>query len=61
VASVSGQQEDEGVLRGVKEGQYQLVLFTPEMLLQSSKWRAVLGSEVYSQNLKALAIDEAHS
>lgn len=58
---MSGQQEDEDILRGVKEGCYRLVLFTPEMLLQSKKWRAVLSSDVYCCNLMALVIDEAHT
>lgn len=58
---MSGQQEDEDILGGVKEGSYRLVLFTPEMLLQSKKWRAMLSSDAYNCNLKALVVDEAHT
>ena len=59
MASISGMQDDEQVMRDVREGAYPLVLFTPEMLLQSTKWREMLLNNVYTCNLKALVVDEA--
>lgn len=61
VASVSSIEQEEEVIRNVIDGAYQLVLFTPEMLLQSRKWRDMLTNEVYTRNLKALVVDEAHT
>ena len=45
---------------GVIRGDYQLVLFTPEMQLQSKQWRSMLLGKVYSQRLRAFVVDEAH-
>ena len=45
---------------GVLEGTYQLVFFTPEMLLLKKKWRHILMNDRYSEGLKAFVIDEAH-
>jgi hypothetical protein len=57
VASVG----DKDVLRGVRRvRRVSISLHFSCCMLQSSKWRAVLGSDVYSHNLRALAIDEAH-
>ena len=38
----------------VVEGRYQLVFFSPEVILCNRKWRKVLGGEVYSERLKGL-------
>ena len=45
----------------VVKGNYQVVYFTPEMLLGSRKWRTMLLGEVYTRHLQALIIDEAHT
>lgn len=58
---IAGEQKDEGVKRAVMKGEYQLVLFTPEMLLESKLWRKMLLGEVYSQRLRVLVVDEAHT
>ena len=62
MACVSGSvQNSEEVKQKILDGAYQLVLFTPEMLLQSKQWRGMLNNEVYTENLKALIVDEAHT
>ena len=61
VATVTSGQDDIEILNGIRKGAYSLVLFTPEMLLQTRKWREMLLSDIYTQNLKALVIDEAHT
>ncbi len=48
---IAGDQEDEGVKRSVISGKFQLVIFTPEMLLNNNQWRRMLFGEVYSQRL----------
>lgn len=58
VASISSVEEDP---EGVEEGKFSLVHFTPEMLLQSRKWREMLRNDVYTLKLRALVIDEAHT
>lgn len=42
-------------------GSYQLVFFTPELLLDSNKWRKVLLGDVYSKRLRVFVVDEAHT
>ena len=42
-------------------GDYQLVFFTPEMLLSKHKWRRLLLGEKYTQRLRVVVIDEAHT
>jgi len=59
-AYISGCQEDPQVIRGVEEGKFKIVFFTPEMLLLNRKWRNLFSEAVYKHNLRALVIDEAH-
>ena len=59
-AYISGDQEDPHVIRGVEEGKFKLVFFTPEMLLLNRKWQNLFSEDVYIRNLGALVIDEAH-
>ena len=44
----------------VQNGQYQLVLFSPEALLGVRRWREMLLSETYSSRIVAFIVDEAH-
>lgn len=53
-------ETDEGVKQGIHGGRYDVVFFTPELLITSSRWRRVLTSDIYTKRLKALVIDEAH-
>uniref|UniRef100_A0A1X7TS72 DNA 3'-5' helicase n=1 Tax=Amphimedon queenslandica TaxID=400682 RepID=A0A1X7TS72_AMPQE len=46
--------------RKILEGEYQLVFISPEALLSRRKWRKMLLTDVYQNNLIALVIDEAH-
>ena len=41
----------------VSQGNFQLVFFTPEMLIGSKRWRNMLTGDLYSE---AFVIDEAH-
>ena len=54
----SGMEEkvEEAILRG----QYNIVYLSPEQLLTRGKWREMLHSEVYQNNLVGFVVDEAH-
>ena len=58
---ITAEQDDDGVKEGVVQGQYQLVYFTPEMLLGSKRRRKVLLNNIYSSRLRAFIVDEAHT
>ena len=58
---IAEDQSDISVKDGVKKGEYQLVLITPEMLLGGKQWRKMLRLEIYSQRLRTVVIDEAHT
>ena len=60
-AYVTGQSEDEEMKYGVQRGKYQLVFFTPELLITSRRWQNVLTNEIYGARLKGFVIDEAHT
>ena len=47
-------------LRGIKKGTSQLIIISPKSLLNSSQWKDVLLSRVFTDNLVCIAIDEAH-
>ena len=49
------------VKEAVLMGEYQLVLFTPEMLVEQKRWRKMLLGDVYSSRLRAFVVDEAHT
>ena len=53
-------QEDKEVVVKVLEGQLQLLLISPENLLNNPKHRSMLLMSTYKKKLVALAIDEAH-
>lgn len=59
-AFVGSEQDDMAVNDAVFKGQYQLVFISPESLIRNLRWREMLRSDVYQQNLVGLAIDEAH-
>ncbi len=58
---ISGEQDDEEVKEGAAKGAYQIIYFTPEMILGKKKWRQMLLSEVYSSRLRAFIVDETHT
>ena len=59
-AYISGEQEDKNVKKGMVDGAYQIVFFTPEMLLLNKQWRNLLAS-TNLQCLGGLVLDEAHT
>ncbi len=58
---IAGDQENECVKALVVKCEYQLVLFTPEMLLDKKRWRTMLLGDVYSARLRAFVVDVAHT
>lgn len=42
-------------------GDFQIVFSSPEMLFMRKRWREMLMSDIYSSQLQALIIDEAHT
>ena len=58
---VTSEQDDENVKAGVLRGDYQVVYFTPEMLLENKVWRRMLSGSVYSNRLCTFVVDEAHT
>ena len=58
---IAQDQEDQQLKANAIKGDYQLVLFTPEMLLQSRQWRSMLLSKVYCRRLRAFVVNEAHT
>lgn len=53
-------QQDVASISSIKEGKVQLLYVSPESILSNVQWRFMLQSEVYKQNLNAIAVDEAH-
>ena len=51
---------DEATLARVYNGEFQLLLVSPEMLLLNLRCREMLRSERYRSNLIAFVVDEAH-
>ena len=54
---ITGEVND---VTGVTTGKYQLVFITPEKLINSNQWRKIIQTDVYTERLKALVIDEAY-
>ena len=57
---ITGDMSDVATSDAVCQEKYQLVFFTPEMIISKRQWRRLIGGEVYANRLKALIIDEAH-
>ena len=58
-AFVTADQEEE-ILQGVENGQFQIVYASPESMLSSDRWRQMLCSDLYKERLIGIAVDEAH-
>ena len=52
---------NEEVKDGVKNGNFRVVFFTPELLLEHKRWRHLLQKEHYMKRLKGFIVDEAHT
>lgn len=59
-AYVSGEVTNRTILDGVARRLYQLVFFTPEMLITKKRWRKVIESDANAERLQVFVIDEAH-
>ena len=59
MAYVTGEEGNEEK-KGMHVGWYQLVFFTPELLIDSKHWRKMLSSAIYSRRLTGFVVDEAH-
>ena len=51
---------NEDTVAEIHEGQYQVIFFSPELLLTDETWRDMLQSPVYREHLVGFIIDEAH-
>ena len=51
---------DKATKAGVSRGDYSLVYFTPELLLEERRWRELLQKAHYIRRIKAFIVDEAH-
>ncbi len=51
---------NEELEKAVVGGEYQVVYASPEAVVKSPQWRNMLSSEVYTQNIVAIVVDEAH-
>ncbi len=58
---ISGEQDNESVRKDVVKGRYHIVYFTPEMILSNRRWREMLIGDVYTHQLRAFIVDEAHT
>ena len=55
-----GDAGDDATVDEICEGNFQLVLMSPESILTDLMWRDMLQSPIYQDNLVAVAVDEAH-
>ena len=53
-------ETDNEMERGMTEGRYQLVYFSPESVLASQKWKEISTEEPYASSLVAFVVDEVH-
>ena len=60
VEFVGKAQTDKEASKRVINGEVQLVYISPENILCNPKYRHMLTSAVYKENLIGIAIDEAH-
>ena len=57
---VSSELENKDMQDSIMRGEYQLVFISPEALLGTLRWRALLCESTYRQRLIGFVIDEAH-
>ena len=60
VGYVGEGQLDPSISDSVLEGKYQLVLISPEKIVNNTAYRNMLLSKPYQNNIIGLAVDEAH-
>ena len=54
------QSSDDDKIVQIYGGQYQVVFFSPELLLTDKTWCQILQLSVYKENLVGFIVDEAH-
>ena len=54
------QLSDNAAHEDIMHGRCQLVFGSPESWLLNDKWRKMLSSELYRENLLGVVVDEAH-
>ena len=59
-ASAVNNNTTAAVKSGIFKGEYSLIFFTPELLLQERRWRDLLNSKIYVHTLTGFVVDEAH-
>ena len=60
VEFVGEAQTEENATTAVLNGDIQLVYISPESLLLNRKYRRMLTTTLYQENLRAFVVDEAH-
>lgn len=58
---ICGEKDDEEMKQNAIDAKYQLLFFTPEALLGNKKWRRLICSDKYRNQVKGLILDEAHT
>lgn len=59
-ASSIGEKDDVDSLNKILRGEINIVFSSPEAVLANDRWREIVCSPVYQQNVIAVAVDEAH-
>ena len=52
--------EDKALDLKIEKGECSVVFSSPESLLGNGRWRSMLSSDVYKNNLIGIVVDEAH-
>ena len=55
-----GDRCNDELVQAVLAGEYQIIFLSPEVLLTELRWREMLRTEVYQNNLVGVIVDEAH-
>ena len=59
-ASFIGAGQEEANFKEIVNGEMNIVYSSPEAMLASDRWREMICSQVYQNNVVAVAVDEAH-
>ena len=52
--------QTEEILKEVESGHFSYIFASPERMLNSSRWRKLLSTDLYRKTLAAVVVDEAH-
>lgn len=59
-ASFIGAGQEEANFKEIVNGEMNIVYSSPEAMLANDRWREMIFSQVYQENVVAVAVDEAH-